>query len=42
MLRNQQHQDRVLRKILIFRKQKDQSWGFELSGGWDQGQWIGE
>ena len=41
MLRNQQ-QDRVLEKILISRKHPNQNWGFELSGGWDQGQWIGK
>ena len=34
-------QNRVLKKVNLTRKFEFEDWGFTLTGGWDQGQWIG-
>ena len=35
-------QNRVLKKVNLKRKFEFEDWGFTLTGGWDQGQWIGK
>ena len=36
------NQNRVLKKVNLKRKFEFEDWGFTLTGGWDQGQWIGK
>ena len=39
---NKFQKQRQIKTLTLQRKNERESWGFELTGGWEQGQWIGK
>ena len=35
-------QNRVIKTLTLNRKDGKEDWGFTMTGGWEQGQWIGK
>ena len=38
---NNSKQNRVIKTLTLNRKDGKEDWGFTMTGGWEQGQWIG-
>ena len=38
----QNSQNRVILTLTLNRKHPNEDWGFTITGGWEQGQWIGK
>ena len=34
--------EKVIKNLILKRKHQKQDWGFTITGGWQQGQWIGK
>ena len=38
----QNSQNRVILTLTLNREHPSEDWGFTITGGWEQGQWIGK
>ena len=39
---NNSQQNRIIKTLILNRKNGKEDWGFTMTGGWEQGQWIGK